>query len=360
MIYEKELKALSKAEYGHFFEEDCYIIDFTYKQKNKQFRVLYYWLGQRTTIERQTACAFHVAKLTQDSKVKVSNVRVPMTKEPSEFFVHIFADTGFVIHKGHYQELSQYWESTKDSNHLYHIDSTHVINTLAIEIELKSSNLNSGDAFLLFSKDKVRLWTGKGVHKEELALGNKLGNQYLLGRPFEVVEEGNEPEEFWAILGGKGDYPKVSKVEYATVEPRFFVLSDISGALKAEEIRAFSQTDLVNDDVALLDAFYELFIWIGSGANENEKKLVEETAKKYLESAKDGRNPNDCTVCTVFAGKETLNFTKYFKGWDWHLSELNDFKDPYQAMKEKYSKKAPVEEKKEGFFFYFFIEKYFF
>ena len=103
--------------------------------------------------------------------------------------------------------------------------------------------------------------------------------------------------------------------------------------------------DLVNDDVALLDAYYELFIWIGGGANENEKKLVDETARKYLESAKDGRKPDDVTVCTVFAGKETLNFTKYFKGWDWTLSEMADFKDPYLAMKEKYGKKQ--EEHKE-------------
>jgi len=184
-------------------------------------------------------------------------------------------------------------------------------------------------------------------------LGNKLGNQYSLGRPFEHVQEGGESEDFWAILGGKADYPKVSKIEYAVVEPRLFVLSDISGGLKAEEIRNFSQIDLVNDDVALLDGFYELFLWIGSGSNEHEKKLVEETARKYLESAKDGRNSNDCTVCTIFAGKETLNFTKYFKGWDWNLSELNDYKDPYLAIKEKYSKKVEKfeEHKVEGIFF---------
>ena len=91
-----------------------------------------------------------------------------------------------------------------------------------------------------------------------------------------------------------------------------------------------------------------MFIWIGGGANENEKKLVEETARKYLESAKDGRKHDDVTVCTVFAGKETLNFTKYFKGWDWTLAEMADFKDPYLAMKEKYGKKQ--EEHKEGIF----------
>lgn len=346
MIHEKELKALPKADYGHFFDRDSYVIDFSYKQKNKTFRVLYFWLGQKTSIEKQTACAFHVAKLTQDSKVKVSNVRVPMTKEPSEFFVHLFADTGFMIHRGVYEEVDKFWQAHKGETRLYHVNSSHVINTLAIEIEPNASHLNSGDTFLLYTNDKVVIWAGKGTRKEEFDLGSKLGHQYALGRTVVTVAENTESEDFWQALGGKADYPQVSKVEYATVEPRLFILSDISGSLKAEEIHLFSQMDLVNDDVALLDAYYELFIWIGSGANENEKKLVEETAQKYLESAKDGRKPDDVTVCTVFAGKETLNFTKYFKGWDWTLSEMADFKDPYLAMKEKYGKKQ--EEHKEG------------
>lgn len=346
VIKDKELQAIPKADYGHFFDEESYVIDFQYKQNNKLFRVLYYWLGQRTTIERQTACAFHVAKLTQESKIRCSNVRVPMTKEPNEFFVHLFADTGLMLHDGRFEEQASYWTKHQDQVKLFHVNSSHVINTVAIEIEPKSSFLNSGDAFLLFSKDRVLIWTGKGIRKEENVLATKFANQFKLGRAVVPVSEGSEPEDFWGLLGGKADYPKVSKIEYATVEPRLFVLCDISGGLKAEEIRAFSQTDLVNDDVALLDAFYELFIWIGSGANENEKKLVHEAAKKYLESAKDGRNPNDCSVCSVYAGKETLNFTKYFKGWDWHLSELSDFKDPYLAMKEKYSKKNKEEEKK--------------
>ena len=171
VIHEKELQPICKADFGHFFDEESYVIDFNYKQKNKPFRVLYFWLGQRTTIEKKTACAFHVAKMTQESKVRVSNVRVPMTKEPTEFFVNVFADTGFMIHKGTYQPIEKYWPNTRDSNKLFHINSSHIVNTLAIEIELKSSNLNSGDAFLLYTKEKVILWTGKGVRKEESALG---------------------------------------------------------------------------------------------------------------------------------------------------------------------------------------------
>ena len=105
---------------------------------------------------------------------------------------------------------------------------------------------------------------------------------------------------------------------------------------------------MVDGDVALLDAYNEVYLWIGSGASEKEKKFIIETAEQYLENAKDGRNKDNVSICNVFAGRETLNFTRHFQGWDWSLSEMQEFKDPYAAMKTKYAKKEKVEEKKEA------------
>jgi hypothetical protein len=45
-----------------------------------------------------------------------------------------------------------------------------------------------------------------------------------------------------------------------------------------EEIPEFSQEDLSSDDVMILDAFTDIYIWIGKGANEIERKMSMDTA----------------------------------------------------------------------------------
>lgn len=52
--------------------------------------------------------------------------------------------------------------------------------------------------------------------------------------------------------------------------------------IAAEEIFNFIQTDLVPEDVMLLDAHDTIFIWIGNYSTAEERKLSMQTAKDYL------------------------------------------------------------------------------
>ena len=148
-------------------------------------------------------------------------------------------------------------------------------------------------------------------------------------------------------IGGKNDYPKSSNYEIASVDPRMFIGSNDTGVFKYEELSNFSQIDLPENDVALLDTFYEIFLWIGPGANDKERKHVIETAESYLKSSDDGRNIDECPITTVYSGQEPVTFAQYFKAWDWGLSEFQEFVDPYEKMKAKYRKDhgIKVEEK---------------
>lgn len=60
--------------------------------------------------------------------------------------------------------------------------------------------------------------------------------------------------------------------------PRLFVCSNATGNLKVEEIMDFNQSDLIDDDVMLLDTWNYIFVWIGDHSNPEEKKLAEEAA----------------------------------------------------------------------------------
>lgn len=102
---------------------------------------------------------------------------------------------------------------------------------------------------------------------------------------------GQEKPEFWALLGGKGTYftDKRTAEEYQEHAPRLFQCSNASGTMKVEEITDFTQTDLVEDDIMVLDAFHSVFIWVGVQSNKQELAAVEQSIGAYLKSDPRGK-----------------------------------------------------------------------
>jgi predicted helicase len=46
----------------------------------------------------------------------------------------------------------------------------------------------------------------------------------------------------------------------------------------------FTQTDLVSEDVMMLDAYDSIFLWIGKDSNKNERDKAIEMAIEYLKT----------------------------------------------------------------------------
>jgi hypothetical protein len=66
----------------------------------------------------------------------------------------------------------------------------------------------------------------------------------------------------------------------------------------------------------ILDTYAEVFVWIGKGANAEEKKKSLETVIEYIKSDKSGRTPADTVTIVVKQGFEPFNFTGHFFAWD--------------------------------------------
>merc|ERR1719353_1490128 len=84
-----------------------------------------------------------------------------------------------------------------------------------------------------------------------------------------------------------------------------------------EEIDYFTQEDLVDDDIMLLDVGSCVFLWVGTESSEEEKEAASEILKSYLKEAAalDGRSMDHC-CCVVRAGHEPSIFTSHFLHWD--------------------------------------------
>jgi uncharacterized protein YcnI len=206
----------------------------------------------------------------------VIQVRVVQNKEPDHFLSHFKGR--FLVKKGKRDEPS-------NKQGFFHIRGIDAINIRAIEVTQLTKHLNSNDTFVLLTETKGFVWHGKGANSEERAMASGIAVHVSKGVSFQDIEEGNEPEEFWTLLGGKGDYTSTPQLAQGNIGSRLFQCSNASGIFRVFEIQNFSQDDLDNDDVMLLDNFHSVFVWLGSGSNDLEKRMSMETAYVSLSTS---------------------------------------------------------------------------
>jgi len=200
---------------------------------------------------------------------------------------------------------------------LFHIKGTNSLNTRATQVDMKTDSLNSGDSFVLRNLNTLYVWYGRLCNQTERNFALSFIEQLKGSEKINVIEieEGNEGYEFWRLLGGKMDYASSSNLQNDYFEPRLFLCSNASGTFKVEEITNFSQDDLSKDDVMILDAYDEVFVWVGSGANDLEKTMAMETAVEYVTQAPDKRG-SDTPISRITEGEEPFSFTCHFQSWE--------------------------------------------
>lgn len=96
----------------------------------------------------------------------------------------------------------------------------------------------------------------------------------------QIIHETAEPAEFWAALGGIGEYDReIDSPGAPILEPRLFHCKLLSnGKLRVEEIDDYKQEDLNDDDVMILDGGDEVYIWEGKDSEDEERRQSLEVA----------------------------------------------------------------------------------
>ncbi|NXX48497.1 VILI protein, partial [Tricholaema leucomelas] len=321
-----ELVPVEKKWLGHFYGGDCYLVLYTYFVGPKVNRIIYIWQGRHASTDELAASAYQAVILDQKYNNEPVQVRVTMGKEPAHLMA-IFKGK-MVVYAGGTSRAGG--EEPAASTRLFHVHGTNEYNTKAFEVPVRASSLNSNDVFVLKTPSCCYLWYGKGCSGDEREMG-KMVADIISKMEKPVVAEGQEPPEFWLALGGKSQYANSKRLqeENSSVSPRLFECSNKTGTFLATEIVDFTQDDLEEDDVYLLDTWDQVFFWIGKGANESEKEAAAVMAQEYLRSHPSGRDL-DTPIIVVKQGHEPPTFTGWFLAWDplkW------DDKISYEALK---------------------------
>ncbi|XP_076196905.1 villin-1 [Aptenodytes patagonicus] len=311
-VENQELVPVEKKWLGHFYGGDCYLVLYTYFVGPKVNRIIYLWQGRQASTDELAASAYQSVILDQKYNNEPVQVRVTMGKEPAHLMA-IFKGKMVVYMSGTSRAGSK--EPTP-STRLFHVHGTNEYNTKAFEVPVRASSLNSNDVFVLKTPSCCYLWYGKGCSGDEREMGKTVAD-IISKTEKPVIAEGQEPPEFWVALGGRSQYANSKRLqeENPSVSPRLFECSNKTGTFLATEILDFTQDDLEEDDVYLLDTWDQVFFWIGKGANESEKEAAAVMVQEYLRSHPSGRDL-ETPIIVVKQGHEPPTFTGWFLAWD--------------------------------------------
>ncbi|KAJ4229800.1 hypothetical protein NW759_003168 [Fusarium solani] len=137
------------------------------------------------------------------------------------------------------------------------------------ECDFTPASLCAGFSYLITNQGKAYLWKGRGCDVTELSAARLIGIELTLTGELIEVDDGEEPESFWALFEG-GSKPHSAdhwrlKPNYAKYCSRLFC-SDADTRQQVFEISPFNQRDLSPEQIYVLDAFFEMYIIVGARA----------------------------------------------------------------------------------------------
>lgn len=314
-----ELQPIPKEQYGQFYTGDSYVLQYSYKdQRGKDAYLVYYWQGAKSSQDEKAAAALQAVKLDDALHGAAVQVRVVQNKEP-EHFIRLFKGRMIIREGGRasgFKNTGDQDSYDTDGTELYQVRGSAEGNSRAIQVPERASSLNSNDSFVLLTPKTCYIWFGKGCSGDERECAKRVAVVVAEGKEIENVPEGNERPAFWEALGGKAEYASAKVLSDPEArDPRLFQCSNSRGYFYVEEIFDFDQSDLIEDDVMLLDVGNELYVWVGKGANDEEKRKALETAVEYVKTDPSGRDP-DTPIYQIKQGYEPPTFTACFMAWD--------------------------------------------
>ncbi|OTB08021.1 hypothetical protein M426DRAFT_317527 [Hypoxylon sp. CI-4A] len=241
------------------FEREMYVCSHSFKDESgKKVTEVYFWAGDdvpQSTVEDASIFVSREAKSLGGKLIKLRQ-----GKETPEF---VQALGGIVVVQrgsgNKFDSLAPHMLCGR--RYLGHI--------VFDEVDFTPASLCSGFPYVVATAGRCYLWKGKGSGVDELSGARLIGMDFALTGEMEETEDGHESAQFWDLFDTSS---KAMSADHWRLKPNYdkycsrLFCSDAASKQQIVEISPFSQSDLRPTNVYVLDAFFELYIIVGSRA----------------------------------------------------------------------------------------------
>jgi gelsolin len=316
-IEQMKVKAWPKKKYGQFHKGDSYIVLEVKKKEGSEAlkRNIFFWLGAESTTDEKGTAAYKTVELddffngepTQNREVQDHESQAFRDLFPSLRYLEGGVVTGFnpkspveyrktliIVRK-----LSKGEECPAGGD----VNKMNAASYCLMEMPTVAASLNQGDCFLHIGKD-VSYWCGSEASPHERNAATQLAGQFKDERPDHSRTQVNQVQddgEFCTLLGDttcniQGSVDALAELPDPVFgEGVLFQLTDNNSGgdmykgqmkldLKEVGRGELTKSMLIPDDVMMLDTDSEIFVWIGRGASEIERRNGLRTAMTYLDN----------------------------------------------------------------------------
>ena len=317
-------------QYGSFHTGDSYVVLHSYQKDPDSDALshdLHIWIGKESSQDEYGTAAYKMVECDDQLGGAAVQHRDVQGKE-SPLFQSYFKN-GIKYLEGGAASGFTHVEPTVDVPHLYRVKGTEGGMSLT-QLPLKLSSLNQGDSFIVFANaQSVWVWHGESANPDEKARANRTAEDMCTEGTVQVLESGNDEDDaFWGYLAKDGEIGPADDASDETVEqftPLLFQLplsSDnnepvAQGEPVSSKFRwagasspQMDRSHLHDDNIYLLDAGWDLFVWMGAAANVSEKVGALGWADEYCRQSP---RTADVPITLVKAGYEPTRFSGYFR-----------------------------------------------
>jgi len=301
--------------YGKFYTGDSYIVLRTFKKDPEAEKLsfdVHFWIGNKSTQDEYGTAAYKTVELDDYLNGDPVQHREIQGYE-SELFCSYFKKIEFL--EGGVETGFHHVEPEKYQPRLLHLKGKK--NVVVREVGYKTESLNSGDVFVLDAGLDIYQMNGKecgAMEKTRAAELTRALDSERGGKPqIWVFEEEDKKDvhadKFWTYLGGRQEIHPAIPDTLPPFDKKLFRLSDETGKMLMVPVKEVSLKSLESKDAFILDAGYEIFVWVGKGASKEEKSKGLAYATDYL--FKNNR-PKTLPISRVLEGGENDTFLNAF------------------------------------------------